>query len=184
MRANDTHRKALEKDFEDFFTANYSRFYYYALRYIPDAEVCKDLVSDTFHFMWERIDTFRMDTALTYMYTHLQRLCIDHLRRQDRQASNENDYLSMLREWNSNDWRESEERIRTIMQLIREMPPLTRTVMEECYIHKKMYREVAALTGLSESGVRKHVMKGLDTIRRHFSITYKKGSGNSDQNTD
>lgn len=184
MKANDENRRALEKDFEEFFVANYSRFYYYALRYIPDSETCKDLVSDSFHFMWERIETFRMDTALTYMYTHLQHLCIDYLRRQGRQEDYKHSYLSMLKEWNSNDWRESEDRIRVIMRLIEDLPPLTRTVMEECYLYKKMYREVAALTGLSESGVRKHVMKGLAVIRRHFAVTYKKGGSTSDQNAD
>lgn len=32
------------------------------------------------------------------------------------------------------------------------------------------------MIGLSESGVRKHIMKGLNTIRSYFSIKYKKGS--------
>lgn len=32
------------------------------------------------------------------------------------------------------------------------------------------------MTGLSESGVRKQIMKGLDTIRSFFSVKYKKGS--------
>lgn len=86
----------------------------------------------------------------------------------------------MLREWNDDDWRESEARIVTIMRLIEEMPSLTRTVMEQCYVYKKMYREVAQLTGLSESGVRKHVMKGLNIIREHFSVKYKKGGNSSD----
>lgn len=167
---------ALRSAFERFFKENYSRLYYYALRYIPDAEICKDLVSDSFHFMWERIETFRTDTALTYMYTHVQHLCIDYIRRSEMKEANVPSYLSMLKEWNATDWQESEERIQTIMRLIEKMPSVTREVMEQCYLYKKKYREVAAMTGLSESGVRKHIMKGLDIIRSYFSVKYKKGS--------
>ena len=180
MKVKQGDRESLEKEFEKFFQANYSRLYYYALRYIPDSETCKDLVCDSFHYMWERIETVRMDTALTYMYTHIHHLCIDYLRRQEKLEDNKLSYLSMLREWNDDDRRESEARIATIMRLIEEMPSLTRTVMEQCYIYKKMYREVAQLTGLSESGVRKHVMKGLNIIREHFSVKYKKGGNGGD----
>ena len=165
---------ALKDKFETLFKENYSCLYYYALHFIPDSEICKDLVSDTFHFIWENIETLRMETAKVYMYTHLQRLCIDYLRRLGMAVSKTDSYLAMLREWNENDWRESEERIQNIMCLIKQMPTLTRTVMEQCYIYKKKYVEVAEFTGLSESGVRKHVMKGLNIIRRYFSVKYKK----------
>ena len=169
----------LRKNFENFFRENYARFYYYALRFIPEEEACKDLVSDTFSFMWERIENMQMDTALTYMYTHLQRLCIDYLRKQERTENNKQSYLSEVRNWNGAEEREKEERIKTIMRLIEQMPPQTRSIMEQCYLEKKTYREVALLAGLTESGVRKHIMKGLNTIREYFSVNYKKGEKNS-----
>lgn len=169
----------LRKNFEKFFRENYARFYYYALRFIPEEETCKDLVSDTFSFMWERIENMQMDTALTYMYTHLQRLCIDYLRKRERTENNKQSYLSEVRNWNGTEDREKEERIKTIMRLIEQMPPQTRSIMEQCYLEKKTYREVASLTGLTESGVRKHIMKGLNTIREYFSVNYKKGEKNS-----
>ncbi len=121
----------------------------------------------------------QMDTALTYMYTHLQRLCIDYLRKQERTESNKQSYLSEVRNWNGAEDREKEERIKTIMRLIEQMPPQTRSIMEQCYLEKKTYREVALLTGLTESGVRKHIMKGLNTIREYFSVNYKKGEKSS-----
>ena len=164
----------LKDKFEKLFKENYSSLYYYALHFIPDSEICKDLVSDTFYFIWENIETLRVETAKVYMYTHLQRLCIDYLRRLGMIAGKTESYLAMLREWDENDWRESEERIQIIMRLIEQMPTLTRTIMEQCYIYKKKYIEVAEMTGLSESGVRKHVMKGLNIIRQYFSVKYKK----------
>ncbi len=169
------HIGTLKKEFERFFKENYVRLYYYALHFIPDSEICKDIVSDSFHYMWERIETFRTETALSYMYTHVRNLCIDHIRHLEMKEANVSSYLSMWQEWNSSDWEESEERIQIIMHLIDEMPSLTRQIMQLCYLHKKKYKEVAEMTGLSESGVRKHIMKGLDIIRSYFSVKYKKG---------
>ena len=163
------------KEYENFFKENYARLYYYALHFIPDTEVCKDIVGDSFYYLWERIDAFRAETALSYMYTHIHHLCIDHLRRTKMKEANADAYLTMLQKWNARDWEESEERIGIIMQLIEKMPAATRLVMEQCYIYKKKYRQVAQMTGLSESGVRKHVMKGLNAIRSYFSVKYKKG---------
>lgn len=172
-------KESLKKEFETFYQENYARFYYYALHFISDSEACKDVVNDTFFFMWEHMEKLQMRTATTYMYTHLQRLCIDYLRRQQRQANNELLYLLKQKEWSDEEHREDEARIRTIMTLIENMPPLTRTIMEQCYLYKKTYQEVASITGLSESGVRKHIMKGLSTIREHYSVTYKKNGKNS-----
>lgn len=169
--------ESLRNTFEQFFKDYYSCLYYYALRYIPDEEVCKDLVSDSFHHLWENIDTFRPDTALTYMYTHVRYLCIDYIRHSNMAEAHIPSYLTMLREWNDDDRHESEERILTIMHLIEEMPENTRFVMEQCYLHKKKYCEVAEMMGVTESAVRKHIMKGLNLIRTHFSVKYKKGGG-------
>lgn len=165
----------LRKEFERFYKENYSRFYYYALTLIPDAEICKDLVNDSFHYLWERIETFQPQTARAYMYTHVHHLCIDHMRHAKMEENNREVYLEMVREWNNREHLESEERIRIIMQLIDEMQEPTHTIMEQCYFYKKKYKEVADMVGLSESGVRKHIMKGLDIIRTFFNVKYKKG---------
>jgi RNA polymerase sigma-70 factor (ECF subfamily) len=81
----------------------------------------------------------------------------------------------MLLEWNDEEHQESEERIAAIMKLIDEMQEPTHTIMEQCYLYKKKYKEVAQMVGLTESGVRKHIMKGLDKIRAFFNVKYKKG---------
>lgn len=165
----------MHKEFERFYKENYSRFYYYALTLVPDDEACKDLVNDSFHYLWERIDTVRLQTARAYMYTNVHHRCIDYLRHAQMEESNRDAYLDMVREWNEKEHQESEERIRIIMQLMEEMQEPTRSIMEQCYLYKKKYKEVAVMVGLTESGVRKHIMKGLGKIRAYFNVNYKKG---------
>lgn len=166
----------LHKEFEKFYKENFSRFYYYALSLIPQEEICKDVVSDSFHYLWERIDSFQPQTARTYMYTHVHHLCIDHLRHAQIEEKHAESYLNMLLEWNDEEHQESEERIAIIIKMIDEMQEPTHTIMEQCYLYKKKYREVSVMVGLSESGVRKHIMKGLEIIRAFFNVKYKKGS--------
>lgn len=169
-------RKAyLRKEFEKFYKENYSRFYYYALTLVPDDEVCKDLVDDSFHYLWERIESFQWNTGVTYMYTHVHHLCIDYLRRAKMEEKHRESFLDIVREWNDHEHLESERRIRIIMQIIEEMEEPTCTILTECYLKKKKYREVATMVGLSESGVCKHIMKGLNKIRSFFYVKYKKG---------
>lgn len=163
-----------KEQFETFFKENYSCLYYYALHLIPDVELCKDIVGESFFYLWQHIHDFRPETARTYMYTHVHNLCIDHIRRVKRRAVHTVSYLKMLQEWNTEEYKESERRITVIMGIISQLPPLTRSIMEKCYIEKKQYCEVAQEVNLTESGVRKHVMKGLDVIRQHFSVKYKK----------
>jgi len=42
-------------------------------------------------------------------------------------------------------------------------------------LHKKSYKEVAAVLDISTSGVRKYIMKRLAIIRKDFDVNYKKG---------
>ncbi len=161
--------------FADFFKQNYVRLYYYALTYVSNEETCKDIVGESFRHLWERIDTFCPESALSYMFVHVHNLCIDHIRHTAVEHTYIESYLDVVAEMNEASWKESEDRMEIIWKIIEEMPVQTRFCMEQCYFHKKKYKEVAQILGLTESGVRKHIMKGLDMIRARFSVKYKKG---------
>jgi RNA polymerase sigma-70 factor (ECF subfamily) len=161
--------------FENFFRENYSRLYYYALHFIPDSEICKDIVSDAFRHLWEKAEDVVPQTVLSYMFTYVRNQCIDHIRHSHVEDSYVNEHLNLVSEMDDDAWEDTEGRIEKIMQIIDNLPPLTRLVMEQNYLHRKKYKEIAEMIEISESGVRKHVMKGLEIIRKEFSVNYKKG---------
>lgn len=165
----------LEENFKNFFKENYNRFYYYALRFIRDTEICRDIVSDSFQYMWERRDNIVFETARSYMYSHVHHLCIDYLRKEKMKENNADKYLTFILGQSQEELQEQEERIEKIMDIIKALPPTTQKVMELCYFERKKYKEAALILELSESGVRKHIMKGLSKIREEFSVNYKKG---------
>ena len=49
------------------------------------------------------------------------------------------------------------------------LAPRTRLVLQECYIHKKKYKEVAAEMEISVNAVKKHIVKALKTIREEIA---------------
>jgi RNA polymerase sigma factor (sigma-70 family) len=163
-----------EKVFEEFFRQNYSRLYYFALHYINDSEVCKDIVGEAFRFLWEKKSTINAETMLSYMYSHVRSLCVDSIRHSDVEDSNADSYMQMVIEMNEDSWNDMDERLPIILRIIDDMPTQTRFIMEQHYLQKKKYKEICEIVGLTESGVRKHIMKGLDTIRESLNVKYKK----------
>lgn len=172
---NDNIPDSKEIFFEKFFRDNYSRLYYYALNFIPEQETAKDIVSDAFRHLWEKTDAIVPETILSYMYTRVRNLCIDHIRHSEVREAFISEHLSTASEMDDESWIETEARIETIMGIIETLPPMTRFIMEQNYLQRKKYKEIAEITEMSESGVRKHIMKGLDVIRAYFSVKYKKG---------
>ena len=56
-----------------------------------------------------------------------------------------------------------------IQKVLDGMTPHTRHILEECYLHEKKYKEVAAELNISISAVRKHIVKALKAIREEFA---------------
>ncbi|OJU53837.1 MAG: hypothetical protein BGN96_08970 [Bacteroidales bacterium 45-6] len=165
-----------EKFFEKFFRENYSRFYYYALHFISDPEICKDIVSDAFRHLWEKDGEIIPETLHAYMFNRIRNACIDNIRHTQVEDSYIREHQRLASEMDDESWMESEKRIKRIMEIIEGLPALTRMIMEQNYLHQKKYKEMADMFEMSESGIRKHVMKGLEIIRKEFSVNYKKGS--------
>ena len=109
------------------------------------------------------------------MYTRVRNLCIDYIRHSEVEESYVNEHLKLVSEMDDEDWIETEGRIQKVMEIIETLPPQKRYIMEQKYLHRKKYTEIAEMVEITESGVRKHIMKGLDVIRKHFSVNYKKG---------
>ena len=65
---------------------------------------------------------------------------------------------------------EREERIRRIEALIEQLTDPTKSILKECYYENKKYQEVAEKWGISNSGVKKHIMKALKRLREEFGI--------------
>lgn len=69
--------------FDKMFNEWYAQFVYFAYYFINDAEVCRDIVSDAFEYLWRNYEKIEEATAKTYLYTIIRTRCIDYLRKQN-----------------------------------------------------------------------------------------------------
>ena len=63
------------------------------------------------------------------------------------------------------EYQEQDERMMHISKAMEKLTPHTKHILEECYIQRKKYQEVAEELNISVSAVRKHIVKALQVIR-------------------
>jgi RNA polymerase sigma-70 factor (ECF subfamily) len=167
-------------EFELFYKENYNKFYYYAHRFVDNDEVCRDIVSNAFEYAWQFYTHKKVDNWRNYIYSFLRNQCIDHLRHLSVHERYAELYIKMVHE--AEEPEEIDERVLAIRNVLKELTPKTRLILEECYIDGKKYREVADDLEISESAVKKHIVQALRTIRQ--KIVKKPTSGVNDLDLD
>lgn len=59
--------------FDKMFNEWYAQFVYFAYYFINDAEVCRDIVSDAFEYLWRNYEKIEEATAKTYLLWGIER---------------------------------------------------------------------------------------------------------------
>lgn len=150
--------------FEEFFKENYSRFCFFALRYIPDEDTCRDIVSAGFEHVWKSMAAEDVANWRNYMFSYIHNKCVDHIRHEAVHKRYAAFYLAAATQ-ESTDYDAQEERIARLNRHIDTLTAKTRLVLQECFINKKSYKEVAAELEISVNAVHKHITKALKKLR-------------------
>lgn len=158
-----------EQEFEILFTSYYSRLYYYALSYINDSEICKDIISDVFGALWADYDHVKKETISSYLYACTRNRCVDFLRHQSIKNQYKDFLIANAEHEIISDLKEYDERLERIHRAIETMPPQRQFVLKECYFKGKSYKEVAAFLGITTDGVKRHITMALKSLRNLFS---------------
>ena len=147
-----THSNQVEDkaDFDYLFKEYYPQLYYYAFHLINNMEASKDIVSDAFEFIWNNYAKIDKATAKSYLYVYVRNKSIDS---------------ELTKTYVETEYQEQDERMLSISRAMEKLTPHTRHILEECYIQRKKYQEVAEDLNISVSAVRKHIVKALQVIR-------------------
>ena len=62
---------------------------------------------------------------------------------------------------------EPDERLRKIRMAMQKLTPYNRMILQECYINKKKYKEVAEELNVSVAAIHKNIVKALRIIREY-----------------
>lgn len=81
------------KAFETLYFDMQPRLFAFSRKFIDDIEICKDIVQEIFHELWENRQTTRIKTSLkAYLFRVLHNKCLNHIR--DRKV--EDKYISYV----------------------------------------------------------------------------------------
>ena len=150
--------------FECLFRENYTRLYYYALSFLNDSELARDVVSNAFEAVWAGRDRLEFSSSLVpFVYRLVRNACLDELRHQKT-------YMKEQPEaFDERELQEYELLIERIHHAVEELPAQTRNVFKMCFLEGKKYQEVGVEFGITVNTVKAHVMKALRLLREQFS---------------
>lgn len=138
----------------------------YAHDFVADFDVCSDIVADVFLTLWDMRDRISVDTVEAYLRTCVRNGCFLYFRRQRNFDSYSEFFKLTVDDFDSLD--DIDTRVEDLLSAISTLSDRTRHVLEQCYLYDRKYREVAEEMGISESGVRKHIVKAYAAIREYF----------------
>ncbi len=163
-----------KKTFEEFFRQNFERLNIYAIHLVNDEELSRDIVSDAMEYVWRNFPKLTPDEWYKYSVSFVRNRCLDHLRHKAVHQRYADFFIHVIEHKEVADRQEDDERMKDIMAAMDTLKPKTRLVLQECYIHHKTYKEVAEELEISTSGVKKHIITALRTLREEMAKKYKK----------
>ena len=160
--------------FEQFFRCNFEKLHLYALHLINDEEVSRDIVSDAMEYVWNHFSDRDSDQWLKYSVSFVRNRCLDHIRRQAVHKKYADFFQHVVEHKENIGFNEDDERMKDINAAMDTLRPQTRLVLQECYLNRKSYKEVAEELEISTSGVKKHIIIALTTMREEIAQEYEK----------
>ena len=120
--------------FDKMFNEWYAQFVYFAYYFINDAEVCRDIVSDAFEYLWRNYEKIEEATAKTYLYTIIRTRCIDYLRKQNIHEEYVEFTSQLTDKMIEVDSQHSDSRVLRIRKAMEKLTPYNYHILEACYI--------------------------------------------------
>lgn len=175
MNVNPSHT-ITAAEFGKIFSELKPRFVALACRYVRNAEVAEDIVSDSFMSFWEVRDNLPREVNVpAYILTSVKNRCLNHLNAEVRHRQAEKDLHSTRRRLILADIRSLtacdpdlifSEEIQAIMkEAIARMEPTTRRVFLLSRTEGLTYKQIAEQLGISVHHVNFEIRRALELLR-------------------
>lgn len=159
-------QKALELRFEEIFKTNYQQLYFVALNVTHEEESAKDIVSDTFTYIWENSrEEILKDHIQAYLTRTVHNRAIDYKRHLTVEQRYK-DITIKTASYSNEKESDKEERLQKMEDVMDTLPPQTKKVFEEHYLNNHTYVETASILDISKTAVHKHIVKGFSIFRK------------------
>ena len=136
------------------FNTYYSRLVVWADTFLKDIQLAEGVVQEFFIALWEKRKQKELTAPFltSFLYVSVRNRCLNKLEEQDifHNTTDLQEVHLAFEEYN-----EKHDRILTqVLQEMENLPPRSRVIMEEVFIHNMKYREVAEKYNVSISTVK------------------------------
>lgn len=138
--------------------------YRFVLKHVRDTDVAKDLVQDTYEKLWSRVNDMESKNAKSYMFTTAYHTTIDYLRRAKK--SERLDFEKHPEEIAGNTGGYD---LRSILNKALDLlPEVQKSVILLRDYEGYDYKEIGAITGLTESQVKVYIFRGRQALKEYL----------------
>lgn len=161
-----------ELAFRQLYEEYYAPFCLYAKRFIDDKDAREDLVSDVFTSLWDRMDTFDLnsDTAIGYIKMCVRNTCLNFLKHQEHEWN----YAENLQkkapvyETEPDSVYTLNELYRMLHEALEKLPEAYRIVFMKNFFEGKTYTEIAEEMNLSVKSINRYKQKTMELLRNEL----------------
>lgn len=158
-----------EQAFKQIYENYYASFCLYAKRFIEDKETREDIVSDIYASLWDKLDTFDLnsDTILGYIKICVKNSCFNYLKHQECEWN----YADIIQkkapiyETEPDSLYTLDELYKMLYETLEKLPNNYRTVFIESFIKGKTHAEIAEEMKLSVKSINRYKQKTLELLR-------------------
>lgn len=157
-----TKKFSTERKQKDFFTENFPLYLQFALKYIADEEVCKDIVQEAFINYWKQENNFKDEvSSKAYLYKSIRNGCLNQLRHRDIRRKY---FESLPEDWESEDYFMEnvlkEEVADIVLKEINKLSDTSRKIL------------LRSLDGYSNEEIAEELGVSVNTVKTHKARSY------------
>ena len=157
-----------QQAFEQIYRKHYLRLFRYALSWLEDEDVAKDIVADLFSDLWDNNTVLQPDTVDYYLGRAIKNRCVNYLRHKNVERKAIEEMITHKESVIGDTPDVLEERMAMVTKVMEGMSAKMRFVIEQHYLEGKKYDELAEIMGTSSAMVHKYVSQALAIFRETF----------------
>ncbi len=142
---------------------NADGLYRFMLKSTNDKELARDLVQEAFLKIWEKRDIIEQEKCKSYLFTTAYHLFIDSYRKNKGDANF--DSVEYKEEGINHDYSDLKE---VLDEAVEKLPPVQKSVLLLRDYEGYNYKEIADITGLSESQVKVYIYRARVFLKKYL----------------
>lgn len=166
------HLDAKEMVFKRLFEDYYAPFCLYAKRFIDDADMREDIVSDVFAEVWSRFseDELKSDTILAYIKMCVKNSCLNYLKHQEYIHEYEEKSVSLSSSYmiENDSICTLDELYKLLLEALKKLPADYRKVFIESFFKGKSQAEIADELHISVKSVGRYKQRAIEFLRQEL----------------